>query len=144
MTSVKAYLEQIGQFNRLIENKKYELEELEAEKTKINQTFGTERVVTSPSDVFGNTMVRIYEQQKEIIDFINSLEKKKKVIIGQIDNLAYSKPKFYSVLTYKYVREMTYKEIAVKMNLTESGVNKLLSVALKEFEARYGAVWDIK
>ena len=89
-------------------------------------------------------MVRIYEQQKEIIDFINSLEKKKKVIIGQIDNLAYSKPKFYSVLTYKYVREMSYKEIAVKMNLTESGVNKLLSVALKEFEARYGTVWDIK
>ena len=49
MASAKAYLEQIGQFNRLIENKKYELEELEAEKTKINQTFGTERVVTSPN-----------------------------------------------------------------------------------------------
>lgn len=138
--SAKEYLSQIGQFNRLIENKKYELEELEAEKTKINQSFGTERVITSPSDVFGNTMVRIIEQQKEIIGFINILEKRKRIIIGQIDQLAYTKPKYYSVLTYRYVREMSYKEIADRMNLTESGVNKMLSLAMKEFENRYSEV----
>ena len=138
--SAKEYLSQIGQFNRLIENKKYELEELEAEKTKISQSFGTERVITSPSDVFGNTMVRIIEQQKEIIGFINILEKRKRIIIGQIDQLAYTKPKYYSVLTYRYVREMSYKEIADRMNLTESGVNKMLSLAMKEFESRYSEV----
>lgn len=138
--SAKEYLSQIGQFNRLIENKKYELEELEAEKTKINQSFGTERVITSPSDVFGNTMVHIIEQQKEIIGFINILEKRKRIIIGQIDQLAYTKPKYYSVLTYRYVREMSYKEIADRMNLTESGVNKMLSLAMKEFENRYSEV----
>lgn len=138
--SAKEYLSQIGQFNRLIENKKYELEELEAEKTKINQSFGTERVITSPSDVFGNTMVRIIEQQKEIIGFINILEKRKRIIIGQIDQLAYTKPKYYSVLTYRYVREMSYKEIADRMNLTESGINKMLSLAMKEFENRYSEV----
>lgn len=138
--SAKEYLSQIGQFNRLIENKKYELEELEAEKTKINQSFGTERVITSPSDVFGNTMVHIIEQQKEIIGFINILEKQKRIIIGQIDQLAYTKPKYYSVLTYRYVREMSYKEIADRMNLTESGVNKMLSLAMKEFENRYSEV----
>ena len=142
--TAKNYLEQIGQFNRLIENKKYELEELEMEKTKISAPMGSERVKTSPSDVFGNSMVRIVEQQREIMNFIVSLETRKKVIISQIDNMAYTKPKYYSVLTYRYVREMTYKEIAVKMNLTGNGVNSLLIAATKDFDSRYSAFYNIK
>lgn len=120
----------------MIENKLQEIYALRTTATRVTVSIEQERVKTSPSNVLENTIAKIIDKEWEIDKLVDEMIDKRSKIVEQID--AIENPKFYSILTYKYVQCMSNKEVEQKMKLQERQVKNLHHDALCEFERIYG------
>jgi hypothetical protein len=134
--TARTYLEQINKLNMMIENKLQEIYALRTTATRVTVSIEQERVKTSPSNVLENTIAKIIDKEWEIDKLVDEMIDKRSKIVEQID--AIENPKFYSILTYKYVQCMSNKEVEQKMKLQERQVKNLHHDALCEFERIYG------
>jgi hypothetical protein len=134
--TARTYLEQINKLNMMIENKLQEIYALRTTATRVTVSIEQERVKTSPSNVLENTIAKIIDKEWEIDKLVDEMIDKRSKIVKQID--AIENPKFYSILTYKYVQCMSNKEVEQKMKLQERQVKNLHHDALCEFERIYG------
>ena len=134
--TARTYLEQINKLNMMIENKLQEIYVLRTTATRVTVSIEQERVKTSPSNVLENTIAKIIDKEWEIDKLVDEMIDKRSKIVEQID--AIENPKFYSILTYKYVQCMSNKEVEQMMKLQERQVKNLHHDALCEFERLYG------
>ena len=122
--TARTYLEQINKLNMMIENKLQEIYVLRTTATRVTVSIEQERVKTSPSNVLENTIAKIIDKEWEIDKLVDEMIDKRSKIVEQID--AIENPKFYSILTYKYVQCMSNKEVEQKMKLQERQVKRIM------------------
>jgi len=136
--TTKQYLSQIERLNKTIENKIMETGQIRWMAYNISAPIEKDRVQTSHSyDKLGDRIAKLVDIESEISDLIDNLIEKRKHIIGQIDKL--EKKEHYLILTYKYVQFLDFKDIFLKMGISERTMYSFYGQALKEFERLYGS-----
>lgn len=135
--TTKQYLGQIERINRAIENKIMEVNQIRSMICNISAPIDKERVQSNSSyDKLGDRVAKLVDVEMEISVLIDSLIEKRRHIIEQIDKL--EKKDHYLVLTYRYVQFMDFKDIFLKMGISERSMYSFYGQALKEFERMYG------
>lgn len=135
--TTKQYLGQIERLNKMIENKMVEVAQIRAMACNISVPIDKDRVQSSSNpDKMGERVAKLVDLERETDDLVNSFVQKRKHIIEQIDSL--ERKEHYLVLTYKYVQFMDFKEIFLKMGISERSMYSFYGQALKEFENLYG------
>ena len=135
--TTREYLNQIHKINLMIEAKLDEINHLRDMVCRISVPMNGEKVKSSSDpDKLTNTVAKIIKLEKEIDKNVEQLVLLRKKIISQID--AISDPLYYSFLTYRYVQQLSTKEIFSKMNIGKTAMFKIQKNALLEFEKIYG------
>ena len=135
--TTREYLNQIHKINLMIEAKLDEINRLRDMVCRISVPMNGEKVKSSSDpDKLTNTVAKIIKLEKEIDKNVEQLVSLRKKIISQID--AISDPLYYSFLTYRYVQQLSTKEIFSKMNIGKTAMFKIQKNALLEFEKIYG------
>ena len=135
--TTREYLNQIHKINLMIEAKLDEINRLRDMVCRISVPMNGEKVKSSSDpDKLTNTVAKIIKLEKEIDKNVEQLVLLRKKIISQID--AISDPLYYSFLTYRYVQQLSTKEIFSKMNIGKTAMFKIQKNALLEFEKIYG------
>ena len=135
--TTREYLNQIHKINLMIEAKLDEINRLRDMICRISVPMNGEKVKSSSDpDKLTNTVAKIIKLEKEIDKNVEQLVLLRKKIISQID--AISDPLYYSFLTYRYVQQLSTKEIFSKMNIGKTAMFKIQKNALLEFEKIYG------
>ena len=136
--TTKQYLGQIERLNRMIENKVIEVGRIRSMACNISAPIDKERVQSSSSyDKIGEKVARLVDLENETDELIKSFVEKRKHIISQIDSI--DRKEYYLVLTYRYVQFMDFKEIFLKMGISERNMYYYYGQALKEFEKKFGS-----
>lgn len=136
--TTKQYLGQIERLNRMIENKVIEVGQIRSMACNISAPIDKERVQSSSSyDKIGEKVARLVDLENETDELIKSFVEKRKHIISQIDSI--DRKEYYLVLTYRYVQFMDFKEIFLKMGISERNMYYYYGQALKEFEKKFGS-----
>lgn len=129
----REYLSQIVRFDRMIENRKMEIEQLRSIATSTTIPPKDVNVKSSSDkDKMGNTVVKIVELEKETSVIISQRSK----ILRQIENIPDAK--MYEVLYQKFVDNKTNKEIKLENITSVRRVQQILNDALAKFESMYG------
>lgn len=129
----REYLSQIVRFDRMIENRKMEIEQLRSIATSTTIPPKDVNVKSSSDkDKMGNTVVKIVELEKETSVIISQRSK----ILRQIENVPDAK--MYEVLYQKFVDNKPNKEIKLENITSVRRVQQILNDALKKFESMYG------
>lgn len=129
----KEYLSQIVRFDRMIENRKMEIEQLRSIATSTTIPPKDVNVKSSSDkDKMGNTVVKIVELEKETSVIISKRSK----ILRQIENVPDAK--MYEVLYQKFVDNKPNKEIKLENITSVRRVQQILNDALTKFESMYG------
>lgn len=129
----REYLSQIVRFDRMIENRKMEIEQLRSIATSTTippKDVNVKR--SSDKDKMGNTVVKIVELEKETSVIISQRSK----ILRQIENIPDAK--MYEVLYQKFVDNKPNKEIKLENITSVRRVQQILNDALAKFESMYG------
>lgn len=135
--TTKQYLNQIKRLDKMIENKLDEIYRLREMSVSISTNMDKDRVQSSGShDKLGESVAKIVDLERETNDIVSELAEKKKTIIKQIDDM--SNDDYYLVLTYRFVQKMEFREIFLKMKISERKMYTVYRQALKEFERLYG------
>ena len=135
--TTREYLNQIHKINLMIEAKLDEINRLRDMVCRISVPMNGEKVKSSSDpDKLTNTVAKIIKLEKEIDKNVEQLVSLRKKIISQID--AISDPLYYSFLTYRYVQQLSTKEIFSKMNIGKTAMFKIQKNALLELEKIYG------
>lgn len=136
--TTKQYLGQIERLNRMIENKVIEVGQIRSMACNISAPIDKELVQSSSSyDKIGEKVARLVDLENETDELIKSFVEKRKHIISQIDSI--DRKEYYLVLTYRYVQFMDFKEIFLKMGISERNMYYYYGQALKEFEKKFGS-----
>lgn len=136
--TTKQYLGQIERLNSMIENKVIEVGQIRSMAYNISAPIDKERVQSSSSyDKIGEKVARLVDLENETDELIKSFVEKRKHIISQIDSI--DRKEYYLVLTYRYVQFMDFKEIFLKMGISERNMYNYYGQALKEFEKKFGS-----
>lgn len=136
--TTKQYLGQIERLNRMIENKVIEVGQIRSMACNISAPIDKDRVQSSSSyDKIGEKVARLVDLENETDELIKSFVEKRKHIISQIDSI--DRKEYYLVLTYRYVQFMDFKEIFLKMGISERNMYYYYGQALKEFEKKFGS-----
>lgn len=121
----------------MIENKLDEIYRLREMSVSISTNMDKDRVQSSGShDKLGESVAKIVDLERETNDIVSELAEKKKVIIKQIDDM--TNDDYYVILTYRFVQKMEFREIFLKMKISERKMYTVYKQALKEFERLYG------
>lgn len=129
----REYLSQIVRFDRMIENRKMEIEQLRSIATSTTIPPKDVNVKSSSDkDKMGNTVVKIVELEKETSVIISQRSK----ILRQIENIPDAK--MYEVLYQKFVDNKPNKEIKLENITSVRRVQQILNDALEKFESMYG------
>lgn len=129
----REYLSQIVRFDRMIENRKMEIEQLRSIATSTTIPPKDINVKSSSDkDKMGNTVVKIVELEKETSVIISQRSK----ILRQIENIPDAK--MYEVLYQKFVDNKPNKEIKLENITSVRRVQQILNDALAKFESMYG------
>lgn len=129
----REYLSQIVRFDRMIENRKMEIEQLRSIATSTTIPPKDVNVKSSSDkDKMGNTVVKIVELEKETSVIISQRSK----ILRQIENIPDAK--MYEVLYQKFVDNKSNKEIKLENITSVRRVQQILNDALAKFESMYG------
>ncbi len=129
----REYLSQIVRFDRMIENRKMEIEQLRSIATSTTIPPKDVNVKSSSDkDKMGNTVVKIVELEKETSVIISQRSK----ILRQIENIPDAK--MYEVLYQKFVDNKPNKEIKLENITSVRRVQQILNDALTKFESMYG------
>lgn len=135
--TAKNYLRQI----RLLDQKISQRVEEAAELRQLALGFHAveikeDAVQTSPDgDKLAEAVGRYVDMEEEIDRMIDDFVDLKHKIIGQIQNI--SDERLMTVLFLRYVRYLSFEEIAVEMSYTYKWVCDLHGQALQEFEKKY-------
>lgn len=136
--TTKQYLGQIERLGKMIENKLIEVEQIRSMACSISAPIDKERIVSTGShDQMGEKIAQLVDLERETESLVDSYIRKRKHIISQIDKISVRDQ--YMILTYKYVQQLEFKEIYMKMNISERKMYSLYGQALKEFEKSYGS-----
>lgn len=137
MTTTK-YLRQIERYDRLIQNKRTEIERLEAlletipalpyDKEKVQSSGGKDKV--------GDGVARLLDNKAELEELMEQYSTKRDRIIEQIESMPDNR--HLAVLSIVYLEYKELWEVPNKTHYRYSYVRKIHSNALKEFEKRYG------
>lgn len=129
----REYLSQIVRFDRMIENRKMEIEQLRSIATSTTIPPKDVNVKSSSDkDKMGNIVVKIVELEKETSVIISQRSK----ILLQIENIPDAK--MYEVLYQKFVDNKPNKEIKLENITSVRRVQQILNDALAKFESMYG------
>lgn len=135
--TTKKYLEQIGELDHLIINKLEEVQQWKTLATHITSENKEDKVQTSaPMDKMANAVVRIVDLENEIDMLVDNFIDRKRKIISQIESMGYDD---YKWLFAKYVRSMTFDEIASQYDYTERHALRIVRRAEQRFEEKFGS-----
>lgn len=132
------YLKQITRFEAMIERKKDEVKRFEIMACGIpGNGINPDKIQTSiTGDKMSIAVAKIVDKEKEINGLLELYLKQRSFIISQIDALPNKTS--YMILTDRYVRDMTWGDIARNLRYSEKQVKRLHAKALGEFESIYG------
>lgn len=135
--TTKDYLNQVGRFNRMINNKLVEIAQLKELACSISAIQTGERVQTTPNyDKIGTAYAKIDEMERKLDKLIDTYVDKKNHIIGQIDGI--EDEMLYNILFARYIERKTFEKIATELEYSWRQIIRLHGKALKQFENQYG------
>lgn len=124
----------------MIENKLDEICRLREMAVTISANLDKDIVQTSSAhDKIGDSVAQIVDLENETNAIVSELADKKRTIVNQIDSMA--NDDHYEILTYKYVQKLEFREIFLKMKISERKMYTVYRQALKEFERLYGKTY---
>lgn len=133
----KEYLQQIGRYDRLINNKLVELAQYRSMACSVSAVKNDERVQSSPSyDTMDKIVSKIEQMKNEIDMLVDRYIDNKRIIISQIDSM--SDEMTYQILFSRYVEQKTFEKMAIEMNYCYKQVIRRHGKALQEFEQKWG------
>ena len=133
----KEYLQQIGRYDRLINNKLVELAQYRSMACSVSAVKNDERVQSSPSyDTMDKIVSKIEQMENEIDMLVDRYIDNKRIIISQIDSM--SDEMTYQMLFSRYVEQKTFEKMAIEMNYCYKQVIRRHGKALQEFEQKWG------
>lgn len=105
----KEYLQQIGRYDRLINNKLVELAQYRSMACSVSAVKNDERVQSSPSyDTMDKIVSKIEQMENEIDMLVDRYIDSKRIIISQIDSM--SDEMTYQILFSRYVEQKTFEK----------------------------------
>lgn len=133
----KEYLQQIGRYDRLINNKLVELAQYRSMACSVSTVKNDERVQSSPRyDTMDKIVSKIEQMENEIDMLVDRYIDNKRIIISQIDSM--SDEMTYQILFSRYVEQKTFEKMAIEMNYCYKQVIRRHGKALQEFEQKWG------
>lgn len=133
----KEYLQQIGRYDRLINNKLVELAQYKSMACSVSAVKNDERVQSSPSyDTMDKIVSKIEQMENEIDMLVDRYIDNKRIIISQIDSM--SDEMTYQILFSRYVEQKTFEKMAIEMNYCYKQIIRRHGKALQEFEQKWG------
>lgn len=133
----KEYLQQIGRYDRLINNKLVELAQYRSMACGVSAVKNDERVQSSPSyDTMDKIVSKIEQMENEIDMLVDRYIDNKRIIISQIDSM--SDEMTYQILFSRYVEQKTFEKMAIEMNYCYKQIIRRHGKALQEFEQKWG------
>lgn len=133
----KEYLQQIGRYDRLINNKLVELAQYRSMACSVSAVRNDERVQSSPShDTMDKIVSKIEQMENEIDLLVDRYIDNKRIIISQIDSM--SDEMTYQILFSRYVEQKTFEKMAIEMNYCYKQIIRRHGKALQEFEQKWG------
>ena len=133
----KEYLQQIGRYDRLINNKLVELAQYRSMACSVSAVKNDERVQSSPShDTMDKIVSKIEQMENEIDMLVDRYIDNKRKIISQIDSM--SDEMTYQILFSRYVEQKTFEKMAIEMNYCYKQIIRRHGKALQEFEQKWG------
>lgn len=133
----KEYLQQIGRYDRLINNKLVELAQYKSMACSVSAVKNDERVQSSPSyDTMDKIVSKIEQMENEIDMLVDRYIGNKRIIISQIDSM--SDEMTYQILFSRYVEQKTFEKMAIEMNYCYKQIIRRHGKALQEFEQKWG------
>lgn len=133
----KEYLQQIGRYDRLINNKLVELAQYRSMACSVSAVKNDERVQSSPSyDTMDKIVSKIEQMENEIDMLVDRYIDNKRIIISQIDSM--SDEMTYQILFSRYVEQKTFEKMAIEMNYCYKQIIRRHGKALQEFEQKWG------
>lgn len=131
--TTKNYLGQIERFEKMVQNKLSEINQLKTMACSVTVPAGNERVQTSSDkDKVGTIVSRIADLEKEV----DSMIEKRCMIVKQIESI--EDTDIYDVLAKRYILKKDLKVIAVERGVSFRYMGSVHSNALKMFEKKYG------
>lgn len=132
--NTKQYLSQIERYEKMIQNKLSEINQLKTMACNVTIPAGNERVQTSPDkDKIGTIVSRIADLEKEV----DSMIEKRCEIVKQIESI--EDTDVYDVLAKRYILKKDLKVIAVERGISFRHIGRVHFDALKTFERKYGS-----
>lgn len=132
----KEYLQQIGRYDRLINNKLVELAQYRSMACSVSAVKNDERVQSSPSyDTMDKIVSKIEQMENEIDMLVDRYIDNKRIIISQIDSMADEMT--YQILFSRYVEQKTFEKMAIEMNYCYKQIIRRHGKALQEFEQKW-------
>ena len=136
----KEYLQQIGRYDRLINNKLVELAQYRSMACSVSAVKNDERVQSSPSyDTMDKIVSKIEQMENEIDMLVDRYIDNKRIIISQIDSM--SDEMTYQILFSRYVEQKTFEKMAIEMNYCYKQIIRRHGKALQEFEQKWGTTY---
>ncbi len=137
--TTKKYLRQIERYDRLIKNKRLEIERLEALLSTIPALpYDKDKVISSGSqDKLGDSVSKLFDEKTELERMQNDYTIKRNRIIEQIESLPDNRHMIVLSMLYLECKELW--EIPNETPYSYSYAKRLHSDALKEFEKSYGS-----
>lgn len=133
--TTQTYLRQIEKIDNFIKNKQEYIEELKNSVFPKGIDYSKEKIVSTPQDRLSAEIARYLDEEKRVNEQISIWMSRKNKIIEQIEQLEI---KHYNVLYYRYVKCMQWKEIIIKMKVSDTTAFEYHREALKEFENLFG------
>lgn len=132
----KRYLSQISVLNTKISNKLFEKFELKNMIGSISNTVKEVNVQSSrTSDHTADTICKLIDLEREIDALVDEFVDTKAHIIQQMEQLDF---KEYNLLFKRYVKQLTFEEIAKEAGYTKRHVCRMHTDALGIFEEKFG------
>ena len=129
--NAKMYLKQLGQLNKLIENKLAERDQWKAIATNVTQRLTADRVQTSSNHQrMEDAVLKLIEAEKEVDDAIDKYVDTKREIIATITKLCTTNEIYYDVLHKIYVQDFTLDDVAEMYNKSRSWIDQTHGRAL--------------
>lgn len=133
----KEYLQQIGRYDRLINNKLVELAQYRSMACSVSAVKNDEKVQSSPShDTMDKIVSKIEQMENEIDMLVDRYINNKRIIISQIDSM--SDEMTYQILFSRYIEQKTFEKMAIEMNYCYKQIIRRHGKALQEFEQKWG------
>lgn len=118
--------------NRKINDLTEELEQWRTRATKITPVLSQESRGSGNEDKLQSSVIKICELEEELEQKIRELLEQREKIVAVLNNLP--NEQLRQLMRYRYIRGMTWDEIAIKMDYSRTQVCRLHGKALNKIE----------